>query len=133
MDYKEILELLRSIQSVEDYQEKKEALFKNIEQFASANLETLRKLQSSELSQDEIKMEFAKFQHDWVTMGNELEPEFNRLDTIRGISQMADSIEKEFLKHIEPMAKEGEQLMNKLMVGASGGPPMPPPGGSSSN
>lgn len=127
MDYREILELIRSIQSAEDFQEKRDVLFKNLEQFVSTNLDTLRKLQGSELSQDEIKIEFAKFQQDWETMGLALEPEFNRLDTIPGISQLSESVQEEFIKRIEPMAKEGEEIMIRLRAEGATGTPRPPP------
>jgi len=96
------------------FQAKKDELFNSLEKMVSSNLNTLRELQSSGLSQEEIKTEFAKFQQSFEAMAMELEPEFNRVDTIPGISQFADSIKDEFLKRLEPMAAEGEQLMNEL-------------------
>lgn len=127
MDEKEPLEIIRSIQTVEDFKEKKDALFGSLEKMVKTNLEKLRELQGSSLPEEEIKTEFAKFQQSFETMATEMEPEFNRLDAIPEFSQYGDSIRDDFIKRIEPMAKEGEEIMNKLRGEETAGYPRPPP------
>ena len=70
MDEKsESIEIIRSIQSLEDFKEKKDALFNSLEKMVKSNLEKLRELQGSSLSQEEIKIEFARFQQSWGSNG----------------------------------------------------------------
>jgi hypothetical protein len=126
MDEKRTLEILRSIKTVEDFKEKKDLLMDSVEKLMNANLETLKKLQSSDLPKAELQLELFKFQKEWEAMGNEVEPEFNRLDTIPGIEEYGEAIQKEFFKRMEPIAMEGEKI--RIILG--GGDPSGIPGPS---
>jgi hypothetical protein len=80
-------------------------------------LETLKNFQNSGLSREELTPDLLKFQQDWETMGNEIEPEFGRLDTIPGIDNHGKKFFEDFQKIIEPISQEGEKIMMMLGLG----------------
>jgi len=116
------LEIIRSIQTVEDFKEKKDAIFDGLEKIMRSNLKKLIEIQDKGLSLEENTLEIDNFYRSQEAFGMEMEKEFNRLDTIPGLSEYAESIRDELFKRTESLAKEGEEIMKKLSGEGAGRP-----------
>jgi hypothetical protein len=124
---KNIMELLRSIETLDDLKEHKEEILDHFEALFKAALQSLNKyLESSLSSPDEAQQEeFEKFADDQYILDDEIGQEFERIDGLPGASEYFESFQGEIESRINPYLEEFsgkiENLVTNLMGEMLGG------------
>jgi hypothetical protein len=121
---KEALELLKSIQSVEDLKEHKEQVLGIIEGSIVYMVDALKDILKKSLSPEKIAQEMGKIQESQIDneqLNQEFELEMERISNISGADEYMESLTEEMEKRMEPHAEELAKLMAELMTGMMGG------------
>jgi hypothetical protein len=111
----EPLQIAKSIQSLEDFKEKKEALFSSIENSLKSDLELAKKLSNIPGPRNEIKKKATIIDKHQSLIVDEIEKEFERIDGYPGVTEYAESVMPEMLNRTQPVAVELKYYINTLL------------------
>ena len=119
---KEALDMLRSIQTLDDVKEHDQEVLDLMVGFITASVRTLENWFEEILSLEGEKKgeEIQKFQNTNYLADEEINAEFERIDTIEGSGEYMEQFMGEFEKRIQPQIEKTGQMMEKLMADLGG-------------
>ena len=119
---KEVLDMLRSIQTLEDVKEHDQEVIDLMAGFITASVRTLENWFEEILSLEGEKKgeEIKKFRNTNYLADEEINAEFERIDTIEGSGEHLEPFMGEFEKRITPQMEKTGQMMEKLMADLGG-------------
>jgi hypothetical protein len=115
----EPLQIVKTIQSLDDFKEKKETLFSSIENSLRSDLELAKKLSNIPGPRDEIKKKAAIIDKRQSFIVDKMEKEFERIDGYPGVTEYAESVIPEMLGRTQPIAVELKYYLNTLQQDVS--------------
>ncbi|MCK5773112.1 MAG: hypothetical protein KAH57_04935 [Thermoplasmata archaeon] len=119
---KEALKMLRSVQTLDDVKEHDQEIVDLMVGFITASVRTLENWFEEILSlEPEKKMEeIEKFQNTNYLSDEEINAEFERIDTIEGSGEHLEPFMGQFEERINPQIEKTGQMMEKLMADLGG-------------
>jgi hypothetical protein len=121
---KEALELVRSIETLDDIKQHKDEILSIIEDSIRFFIEKLKEIIKKDLSLEEMQNEMVKVQESQMEnekLYEEFEIEMNRISDIPGSDEYLETLTADLEARIEPLAKELTDLMGELMGAMMGG------------
>jgi hypothetical protein len=119
------LELLRSIQSLDDLKEQKDEVLNLIDDIFKYGIQSLKDFFKGSLSSEAEQEEIAKFQDEEYFFDKEIEKELDRIADLPGIEEFFETFKKELegriQPHLEEFAMEMAKSMGDLMGDMMGG------------
>jgi hypothetical protein len=111
------VELLKSIQNVDDLKEHKDEIFKAIIDMLKFGLQALKTFfeVSLSMSDEEKQNELAKYQDDRFLFTEEIDNEMERISSLPGAEEYLDNFQEEMEKQMGPYMEEITEQMAKLM------------------
>ncbi len=119
---KETLEMLRSVQTLDDVKEHDQEIVDLMVGFVTASVRTLENWFEEILSMEPEKKgkEIEKFQNTNYLADEEINAEFERIDTIEGSGDHLEPFMGKFEERIAPQMEKTGQMMEKLMSDLGG-------------
>lgn len=117
------LEVMKSIQSLDDMKEHKEEILTMIENTFKFLVDSLKEIIKKSLSPDEIQKEMEKIQEKQIMneqLGEKMEQELNRIANLPGAEEFIVGLKEEMESRLEPHAEELAVLMGELMTAMMG-------------
>jgi hypothetical protein len=115
----EPLQIVKTIQSLDDFKDKKDALFSSIENSLRSDLELAKKLSNISGPREEIKKKAAIIEKRQSFIVDEIEKEFERIDSYPGVTEYAETVMPEMLNRTQPIAVELKYYINTLQQDVS--------------
>ena len=116
---KETVKLLKSIKTLDDLKEHKDAVLTQIEEVFKAALRLLEGLSEKDIPPEEKAKEIAKFQDEGYLFNKEIEQEMKRIDSLPGAIEYIDSFQDEMDRRIQPhldeIAEKLSQIVDSMM------------------
>jgi len=117
----EAVNVLKSIQTLDDLKENKEEVLNIIEGFIVDGVKILKDILTKSLAPDEVQKELENFQVGQEAFGEELEKEMDRISEIPGAEEFVESLRVDMEKRLEPHAQELADTMGEIMGSMMGG------------
>ena len=126
-EIKQALELLNSIQSLDDLKEHKEEVIQTMVNMLKSALEVLKTFfeKSFSMSQEDKKEEFSKFQDENFIFTKEVEDELDCIYSLPGADEYMDGfqseVEEQMAPYMEELAQQKAKLADELFGDLMGG------------
>ena len=108
------LSLLYEVQSMEDLKKYKDFVIESIEEQLNYDLGELQDIKALDFPLEEVKDRLEEFEARKTLIESELDAEFKRIESIKGVSEHAKSVKEEIENRMNPITKEIDELLKDL-------------------
>lgn len=111
----EFLEMVKGVQSMDDFKEKREGIFEFVEHFLISTVESLRRVINNPPPPEQLQERIARIEKSQELLTEVFEGELDRIAKLPGDSGYVGEFRSLMESHFEPYGKELGELMENLM------------------